>query len=260
VLDRKPAVKRCKLDACGYTGGMRSDEQSRTLDQVIGRNLRRLREDAGLSQDQVANRARTVGLSWTRSSVAAAEAGTKTFDVSELVLLVPLFGKSVDELLAGKGSVRVGSIHDLELPVVRGILAATVTASATKSTKAKVQPEPQRKRRPRRSATHVRRDVDENRGPRSEMMMDAIRPDPFEIEMAARGEAEQKAARRLGVEPLDLSIASFKRWHRSLTEERDARVDEQSDKSSTLRTIQARRGHITRQLLDELQPRLKKGR
>ena len=55
--------------------GMQIDEQSPTLDQLIGDNLRRLREREGLSQDEVARRARRHGLqSWTRSSVAAAEA------------------------------------------------------------------------------------------------------------------------------------------------------------------------------------------
>jgi hypothetical protein len=80
-----------------------------------------------------------------------------------------------------------------------------------------------------------------------------------EVQRAARGEAEQKAARRLAVDPHDLAIVAFAQWGRSLTEERDARVAALSDISTTPRTTQARRGHVTRLLLDELEPKLKKG-
>ena len=66
------------------------------------------------------------------------------------------------------------------------------------------------------------------------------------------GEAERKLARTLGVEPGDVVAAAVKRWGRSLTEERDERVRALIDEDTPPRTVQARRGRVTRELRKEL--------
>lgn len=68
-----------------------------------------------------------------------------------------------------------------------------------------------------------------------------------------RGEAEQKAARKLGVPAETIAEEAFRKRGRSLTEERDARVDEQDPPPHSARSVQAQRGHITRQLVGDLE-------
>ena len=98
-------------------------------------------------------------------------------------------------------------------------------------------------------------------------------------------DAEMKAARKLGIEPAVIVAESRRLWGRTLTEERDFRVKsfigigdlvEHIDQMrarglkprqprpgviTAARAVQARRGHITRALVEELQQTLKgKGR
>src|SRR5205823_23554 len=72
------------------------------------------------------------------------------------------------------------------------------------------------------------------------------------------GVAEQKASRRLGVSPEEVARAAGSLWSRSLAEERDARLLRLAPVGASARTIQALRGHITRTLLQELEPALQR--
>ena len=63
---------------------MRNDEQpTPTLAEVIGHNIRRIREADGWSQDRLAARLREGGFEMTRSSVAALECSGRNFDLGE---------------------------------------------------------------------------------------------------------------------------------------------------------------------------------
>jgi hypothetical protein len=75
-------------------------------------------------------------------------------------------------------------------------------------------------------------------------------------EVDALGDAETKAAASLGVTPALLALAARKRWGRSLTAERDRRLADRGHTGAEPRTLQALRGHITRELLEELRPLL----
>ncbi len=72
------------------------------------------------------------------------------------------------------------------------------------------------------------------------------------VEAAARASAERKAAAKLGVTPKQIAEASIALWGRSLTAERDWRVDQQVTKDTPARTKQAVRGWVTRQLVTQL--------
>ena len=80
-----------------------------------------------------------------------------------------------------------------------------------------------------------------------------------EIADAARSEAERKAARKFGVSPDLVSVVAFKRYHCSLSEERDNKVlemqaqDQAQGRGTDSRTIQALRGHATRKILAEME-------
>lgn len=64
-------------------------------------------------------------------------------------------------------------------------------------------------------------------------------------------DAERKAAIRLGVRPERVIRRGLSRWGHRLDDERDQRLGDTSQVQA--RTVQARRGHITRQLIAELE-------
>ena len=73
-------------------------------------------------------------------------------------------------------------------------------------------------------------------------------------------EAEQKAARSLGVGPMTVQMACHQLWGRSLTDERESRVKRRARLDASPRSLQAQRGHVTRELMAELQSVLGKPR
>ena len=74
------------------------------------------------------------------------------------------------------------------------------------------------------------------------------------VMLSANGEAEQKAARKLGVTPQTIAQAAYDRWGRSLTDQRNLQVEQLEWVDGTsARQVQALRGHVTRELLDEIE-------
>jgi transcriptional regulator with XRE-family HTH domain len=71
---------------------------------------------------------------------------------------------------------------------------------------------------------------------------------------AHSGIAERKVAARLNTDPRDLNAVAFRLWGCSLTDERERRL---AASSAPPRSQQAQRGHITRELLTELLPRIR---
>jgi hypothetical protein len=71
------------------------------------------------------------------------------------------------------------------------------------------------------------------------------------------GVLEQRAARRFKVDALHVAVAARRRWRRSLTEERNRRSAEATVGKSG-RAAQTLRGHVTRQLLAEIEPDLRR--
>jgi len=219
------------------------DPKAVTIDTIVGSNVRRLRIARGWSQDEVARRAREEGLRWSRSSVAATEAGNKTIDVAELVLLSLALDARVDELLAGEGPVQLGAEVTRRLWEVRRILASDGATKGIEPPKGEVQIW---------ASTEL-----ERRMPNLRAHMEAVRQQlSAKARSAARGEAEQKAARKFQIRADVLSTIALDLWGRSLTEERDARVNDAATQSVSAKSIQALRGHVTRRLLAELAPHL----
>lgn len=68
-------------------------------------------------------------------------------------------------------------------------------------------------------------------------------------------EATCKAARQLGMSPTDVDTAAKRLWGGYLEDERDRRLGSRDGLSP--RSLQARRGHVTRALLGELAAHLK---
>jgi transcriptional regulator with XRE-family HTH domain len=211
---------------------------------ALGHRLRVLRERGGHTADDMARYARIHGLGWDRSTYARIELGQRTVTAAELLLLPRVFECPLTDLLPDEP--------------VRLTDTATATPEALRTAVT---------RRPRRGdGWHL---------PQVEGMVEdglAIArrlgtitdeharkdyPEAAWAVMYAAGDTKDdatiKAAARLGASTLDVAVAAVLTWERSLAQERDARVTATGG-ATTARTQQARRGHVTRALLEELRP------
>ena len=68
------------------------------IERKIGSNIRKLREAAGLTQDQLAARLQTSGCDITRSAVAKIEVGQRHLYPDEIILLKIILDTSYEEL------------------------------------------------------------------------------------------------------------------------------------------------------------------
>ena len=203
----------------------------RVLAAALGKELQAFRAARVLRQDDVARSARRVGLPWTRMVVRALEAGRRELSIDEFALL-PLV---LERLGAGETTVWLESGPDVVRLRVPHLLE--------------------------RDYLHDR--GPETPNPFTELVVRSRRVWPevrlLDVEAAyaaAGGDLEQKVGRRLRLDPTFVALAARRAWGRSLTEERDARVATQAPAETAPRALQGIRGHVTRALLTELEPRL----
>jgi transcriptional regulator with XRE-family HTH domain len=233
-----------KQDTCSRDVDRRTLVTAQPFGVALGHRLRRVREDAGLTGDQLATLARTFGLAWDRSTLTKVELGQRQVSAAEFLLLPLLFERPLADLLPTEP--------------VRLTDGAAVGADALRRGLT------QRYRVRDWSLPGLDRLVDR---------LDALRPQtralfaekqkqypnvpPIVVgEAAIDGWLDQtttKAATRLGVSREDVAVAARQLWARGVAAERDARLA-RTGKPETTRQRQARRGHITRHLLDELRP------
>ena len=69
-----------------------------TVEKKIGKNIRGLREKAGLTQEQLAARLQTNGCDITRSAVAKIEVGQRHIYADEIILLKEILAVSFEQL------------------------------------------------------------------------------------------------------------------------------------------------------------------
>jgi hypothetical protein len=225
-----------------------------TVDQAIGQRLRELRLEHGLRQDQVATAARQVGLGWTQSTVAAVERGNRALSLGEWFLLPTVVGfagrvtgpwPKLAELLPNSGRVAVSAETTADVDVLRAELAGQLDHDSRHPFGDYDTPfSRQLNEGTRRFSAEVKRLLPLWPA----MTMGGLKA----AREAARGDAERKAARKLGVPALKLSVAAHGRYGRSFTDERDRRVAEQTPADAPPRSLQALRGHVTRAMLAEL--------
>lgn len=70
------------------------------IEKQIGKNLRRLREASGMTQELLATKLQIRGCDITRSAVAKIEVGQRHLYPDEIILIREILGVSYDELLA----------------------------------------------------------------------------------------------------------------------------------------------------------------
>jgi transcriptional regulator with XRE-family HTH domain len=196
----------------------------KTLTQVVGERIREIRETERKSQEQLALAVRQLGLDWVRGTIASIETGARDLSFTyEVFVLAAALGRPVKDLLPDADEkISVAGVlfsgKDLE---------QMLTASPSKI---------------RHRVLHA------------PTLAVTVKASEAELRIEARGEAERKVAARLGVDPLDVAKAARRLWNRAWTAERDRRI---SAPGATPRSLQARRGHASREMLKELQEELR---
>ncbi|MFC6017242.1 hypothetical protein ACFP2T_13620 [Plantactinospora solaniradicis] len=235
--------------------------------QAVGGAIRRLRQESGRTQDDVARSAREAGVAWDRSKVAALERGEKAITAEELILLpyvlktagvqfhdiVELFGPP-DQMVGltrrafpVRPSEIAWMLRGMPRPPTRdpsevGLLFGLIpVAPGTRV----ILPDPDEE------DAAIKRIA--------ELGFADLSYHAFQRAAAFSGEAEEKAARKFGEPKAVIAGIAAALWGKSLTQERDERVlkaiGDDLD-SLTPRQIQATRGHHTRKLLTEMEIRL----
>jgi transcriptional regulator with XRE-family HTH domain len=212
-----------------------------TLQEVLAQNIRRVRLDEGLRQDELATRARAAGLAWTSVTVATIETGQRAIAAEELLLLPMVFDRPLEDFIQTDASM---------IRVSDTAAVLTQTLSAVVSGEWDTRPLP------------TRRAIPYLEGDRDERILAAIKkfhlPENllsyFLIAEARKGEAERKAAQTLKTDAADVAAASLAIFGRDLTAERDSRAGREVQEGQDPRAV---RGHITRNLLTNIEGALK---
>lgn len=182
------------------------------LDGLVADRLRTLLDTEGRRREDMAREMTQLGFRWTGNTVSQVINGRRGLSSFELAGLCEALGLPLIALL--------GADAEVSLPNGRSVTAAHVadalcTGGGDWQARAAVR-------------ALFRQELDE---------------------------ATAKAARRLGVEPKDVDEAAMRLWGRPLAMERDHRIksdDVDLNAPENRRTLQARRGHAARPLIDEL--------
>ncbi len=206
---------------------------------ALGHRLRQVREELGQTAAEIAWRSRLIGLKYDASTVVRIELGQRQVSAAELLLLAVMYGKGVADLLP------------TEPAQLNEAAGATPDQMRTALTKA-----PAGWELPRLRAAFWR-GLDNVQA--AAQRWEANYPGTSIAALALGRPVDQTvkdAAKRLGVTTDEVLMAAGELWEHSLTQERDERVAALGP--STARGKQARRGHVTRSLLDELRVEIPK--
>ena len=222
-------------------------KRARSLRAVLAAGAARSRAERGLSEEQAAELLRSYGLvTWQAGTLTQVEAGVRPLAVEELLLLCAAYRISVAEL-AGSDPDEVELAAGARLPAaaVRALLADggeelralpgdALDVPATRPVSAVPTPD-------------ALVDAAARLGVRGQVEVGRA--------LAAIGEAERNAARRLGVSPERLVLAAVGRWGKPFSAERDARIALRRATTEPDRHITLR-GLVTREMLAELEDHL----
>ena len=233
-----------------------SMDGAKGLGQLLGDRLKELRIEQDLTREEVARRARQVGLPWSPIIVASFENHRrKTVALEELLLLSYAFRIEPGDWFVGNGWAKLSPDAMASLGMIRAMLAGSPTDSWMRIND-RLWDDPEFQDAPGVLGAQFERLNDRILTAKAYLGPEASTETAIQAVEAAAGEAEVKAAYKFQVEPLQVSLEAFKNWGRGLTQERDRRFGEAARQVS-FRSLSASRGHITRSLLKELAPKLK---
>lgn len=204
---------------------------------LLAWRLKRIRLDREWLQEDVAQRARTIGLRWSQATVAAIEGRRRNVSLGEVLLLPLIYDLLLEDVLTAPDDPE--AVVDVEGVLVKGPeLRALIRGTDVQKKSPLALPVP----------FSLREQLE---GFKKIAQRYGVKAPPivYRLAMAAQSDAHRKAARRLDVSPFEVVVASWVLWKgRTLPEERDRRLDEGAGERSR------RAGHVTRRLVEELRP------
>ena len=246
-----------------------SDAES-SLAAVVGRNCKRIRNELGMTQSELAVSARHFGLRWRASVVADFESGrsSPTF-ATVLTLTLTLQRAALD-----RGSTQGVSLVDLVSVEHDGLVELTGALQVWGSELAglcngevvtigpglgEYSPEPpagtltpQDQRLLFVHALAGGMEIEEELGVTFEDMQAAgVEPQQLAAMLQRSSVTEDRLVSQLRVKPAELALASFRLWQRNFSEERDLRAGPDAN--------QQKKGRISRELRAELESELSHG-
>ena len=217
---------------------MAKDKEPLLLQDVIIENMRRIRRERGLLQEDIATAARWVGVMWSSITVTQIESQSRLLSLDEFLLLPLILKCSLKDLLATEEPdqpIKLGfnTIFDAEM------VAELVSEKGPELKEDQIPMLP---------------GLEQELDPRIKEAITFSGLEPtllsyLKVREGARGEAERKAAQASKFPAVEITALAIRLWGQSMTEERDARAREQTTKGKETRAV---RGHITRTLLRDI--------
>ena len=196
--------------------------EARSFPELVAERLRKRREELGLTQDDVARRCtHRFGLEVSRSVVDAIERGARDLTLPELAVVLAVLDLDLAGVLRDRDVVALSDLVAVRGAAIVGQVSPGLAPRWTFGTM--------------RDGKLVWRE--------SLSGYVATMPD----------ESERKAAAKLGITPERVAQTARRVWGVGLTEERERRVAGAGARGDTLRAL---RGHVTRELLEELAPEI----
>jgi hypothetical protein len=222
-------------------GWRRELEDASTFAEALGHNLAEARRRRRRTTEQIAQAARGYGLTWHRTTVGQTEAGKRSLTAAELFLLPAIYEESLPDLMP-EGTTWLTD----EVAVWSGELWRTIT---------------ERDHRPALAPGKWALRNPVTAGEVAETVARLGREWPHDALLKhmqdAPDEAETKAAKKLQTTPHYVAYTARELWGHGLAAERDARLAKRPGAPAGGRALQAARGHVTRTLIVEMEPRVR---
>lgn len=244
VLKRNPRATRRVVKSCvNMEQGTRQP-----FNEAIGRRVKKLREQADLSQAALLLKARSWGLTWTRSTLAKIELGERSLGFDE----APLLAGALEVLVADLVPATPMWLSLSPRAAIRSEALRALLAGADPNELPLRHFDVEWSRRTRRTITRTLAGWTETAERIVPFWPAASAKTMLMAREAAAGEAEQRLALKLQLHPEVLSILAYRCWGKSLTEEREQRLGDRRAQHKGADPA-ALRGRITRDLKAEIE-------
>lgn len=218
-----------------------------TIKKRVGENVRRIRAERGIAADELAMELKSVGLNWNANRVYELERGNKTVSIPELIALAYSFSAlnspvKLSDLFEGEEPILLNEKMSITTSHMKEIFEGAPLGQGLKDW-------PMRRRQFMEATESVSPLSAEALMELGRFNEGGVNADSAASAYTSIGLAELKAAKALGLTMAELIGACLAIWGRTLTSERDSRAEGLRGQA---------KGHVTRELLDELREHIGK--
>jgi hypothetical protein len=196
-----------------------------TLRDLVSGNIGRLRANAQVPLERVAQAATAMGQKWTVAWLQSVEQGKRALNAEQLLLLPLVLSAALAhrvtlaDLLAGEHVITVSPEQQITSAQLRDVVTGGPSLRPFRTAAAAPDPTTMLMASNQQAVEKMRTVRDANLG-----NVDVRTLGQAE---AGAGQAEQRLAKRLGVPVIVVIAAAASLWGRSLSDERDAQIKEE---------------------------------